>query len=267
MRGDDRPIGVFDSGAGGLTAFRALARALPNESVVYAADTARLPYGAKDTETLFGYAREIIRFLISKDVKAVLIACGTISSTSYERLLPLFDIPLFDIVRPGVAAYLAGHDAGSVGVVATAPTVRSGFFERLLGEKKALNVYARACPLFVPLVEEGWADSAVAARVAEAYLGDWRSLPLDAVILGCTHYPLLENALRAALGETPLLDLAEAAADAMAERLRKEGLLCKGGGGEKTTFYVSGDAKKFNALCKRLTGYDARARKARWAGL
>ena len=192
---DRRPIGVFDSGLGGLTAVRSLRSILPGENLVYFGDTARVPYGGRSPETILKYARQDVRFLRTFDLKAILIACGTVTSTSLEQLRRENDLPMLGVVEPSCRAALAATRNRRVGIIATQASVRSGAYERTLRAlAPEVTVLQQACPLFVPLAEEGRTrpGDIVIETVAREYLAPLRGQGIDTLILGCTHYPLLE---------------------------------------------------------------------------
>ena len=203
----DRPIGVFDSGVGGLTVLRELVRALPGERYVYLGDTARVPYGTKSAETVTRYSVEIANFLITRfDIKMLVVACNTASSLSLPVLRKLYKIPVVGMVDPCVRKAASQRRNRSIGVIGTAGTIRSGAYEDAL--RKALpsaRVVSRSCPLLVSLAEEGWGRHPVARTVIAEYLALFREDPPDALILGCTHYPVLKEAIREYVGEGVLL--------------------------------------------------------------
>jgi glutamate racemase len=258
---DDRPIGVFDSGVGGLTVVDEARKLLPNEHIIYLGDTARVPYGSKSRETVIEYGRDMTRFLIGCSVKAIIIACGTVSSNAYEILTEEFDIPLIDVIRPGVRACLDANPRG-VGFIATEATVRSGLFIKLFSEGNlSTSVHTRACPLFVPLAEEGWLDNAFTQSITEIYVGDWKDKGIDTLVLGCTHYPLLKNAVKRALGTVRFINMAEYTILAAKAALAGHGLLNTSGAPASYTFYVSGYRDKFNRMAKRMLGMDCSAEK------
>ncbi|MCP3957114.1 MAG: glutamate racemase [bacterium] len=203
------PIGVFDSGVGGLTVVATLARRLPQESILYLGDTARLPYGDKSPRTVRRYTRRNIDFLLSRGVKAVVVACNTASALALDELdLP---VPVWGVVEPG-AATAVDATRGRVGVIATESTIRSDAYGRAIRRlDPEIEVLSRACPLFVPLVEEGWSDDSISRQIAERYLEPLLEARIDTLVLGCTHYPLLKPVLRQVVGaETRLVDSAEA---------------------------------------------------------
>ncbi len=250
------PIGVFDSGVGGLTVLRALVRALPNEDFVYVGDTARLPYGGKPQAMVRGFAFEWTGELVARGVKAVVVACNTASAAALPDLAAAAPVPVWGVVEPGVAAAVAAHAAHGpdaiVGVLGTAGTIGAGTYQRALAAQ-GLPAWGRACPLFVPIVEEGVSDGTIARLVAEHYLAD-RPTELRTLILGCTHYPPLAATLRAVLGpDVALVDSATATAAAVAAALTGLGLArCDGGGG--VHHLVTGDLPSYAHVAQVLDG-------------
>jgi glutamate racemase len=224
---DARPIGVFDSGLGGLTAVRELFRQLPHESVLYFGDTARLPYGNKSKETVTRFSVEIASFLVRQNVKCLVVACNTASSHALDTLCARFDLPVIGVIEPAARAAVAVSPHGRIGVVGTLATVGSGAFAHEIGRLvPGANVIQRACPLFVPLVEEGWLDHPVTRLVAEEYLAELRNAHLESLILGCTHYPMLVPMLAGLMGPgVALIDSGAEAARATAELLAGRGQL------------------------------------------
>jgi glutamate racemase len=222
-----RPIGVFDSGVGGLTVVRALRARLPGEDIVYLGDTARVPYGSKSPRTVERYSLTCLQFLLAHDVKLVLIACNTASAQALPALIAASPVPVIGAVDPGAESALAASTGRRIGVIGTLGTVRSGAYERALTARDpAARVTALACPLLVPLAEEGWVDDEVAAAVARRYLTELfvRDPDIDTIVLGCTHYPLLRDVLArtaAALAGRPIaiVDSASAMAEASAAAL------------------------------------------------
>jgi len=269
--GDNRPIGIFDSGLGGLTVVNAMAKILPEESYIYVGDTARCPYGGKDVNTIRAYAQQIVAFLQKKDVKAVIVACGTISSNVMDDLWENFDLPIIDVVRPGIESCLQLCEAQNkkrVGVIATETTIKSGFFQMMLKEKSpALDVEAKACPLFVPLIEEGWINNTVTISVVEAYLKSWQKNPIDALILGCTHYPLLTPVLKKVLENVVQIDMASVTLETARKYLTENDMLKNVkelSDKISKAFYVSGDTEKFNKMGQQITGVSISAQKIFW---
>jgi glutamate racemase len=255
---DPRPIGVFDSGVGGLTVAAALSRALPAETILYLGDTARLPYGTKSAETVARYTRRNVDFLVARGVKAVVVACNTASALALPGLHE--PVPLWGVLEPG-AARAAELSRGRVGVIGTEATVRSGAYAAALTAlRPGLEVRSVACPLFVPLVEEGWLDDPVTESVARRYLEPLLAAGIDTLVLGCTHYPLLAPLLgRVAGAEVELVDSAEAVAARVASELERRGLLAAAVGERAPDhFYVTDDAERFGALARRILGREVR---------
>jgi len=220
------PIGVFDSGMGGLTVLRALRERLPVEDFVYFGDTARVPYGTKGARTVRAFARQDAAFLFGQGVKMIVVACNTASAFALDYLRGAFPVPVLGVIEPGIALALARTRGGPVGVIGTSGTIRSGRYQeglaRVIG---ADRVVARECPLLVPLAEEGWADHPVTAQVAAEYLEPLRAARIDTLILGCTHYPLLKATIARVMGpDVALVDSAEALAEAAARELEASGL-------------------------------------------
>lgn len=196
------PVGVFDSGVGGLTVVREMARQLPNENIVYFGDTARVPYGSKSQNTIIRFSEQIIRFLKTRQVKAIVIACNTASALALDAVRDEFDVPIMGVVIPGARAAVEATANGIVGVVGTDATVQSGMYTKVIQEMNPkITVIEKACPLFVPLVEEGFKEHAVTGEIIEYYLESIKKTDIDAIILGCTHYPLLRSRIREYLGD------------------------------------------------------------------
>ena len=248
---DNRPIGVFDSGLGGLTAVKALRRLLPGEDLIYFGDTARVPYGGRSRETLLKYARQDIAFLRSFDLKAVLIACGTVTSTSLDTLRKENDLPVLGVVEPSCREALAVTKNKKIGMIATLASARSGAYERTLkGLDADVQVVSQPCPLFVPLVENGRfrQGDVVIETVAREYLTPLIEAGVDTLILGCTHYPLLKDIIGEICGPgVTLIDSGAASARALRQQLAAEGQLTDRQQGE-TRFYVSDRPEDFEKL-------------------
>lgn len=245
------PLGVFDSGVGGLTVLKSLVEKLPNEDFIYLGDTARVPYGSKPLEMVRGFAKEISLELISRGVKGIVIACNTASSASLPALADELPVPVWGVVEPGVEA-AKKVSKGHVGVLATPGTVKSQAYQNRL-EQAGLTVWAKACPLFVPIVEEGISDGKIAELVAEHYLSDRPDL--DTVILGCTHYPALKHILHVVLGEeVTLVDSAEETANVVARDLATMQLLSQHKEKGSVHHLVSGDVASYEHTAKILGG-------------
>jgi glutamate racemase len=219
---DPRPIGVFDSGIGGLTVLRALRERLPGESFVYLGDTARVPYGTKGADTVTRFATEATLLLAARGVKAVVVACNTASAIAIERLRGVTELPVYGVIEPGVEAALCAT-SGRVGVIGTLATLASDRYGELLrASRPEIVVEGKACPLFVPLAEEGWVDNEVTLAVAETYLAGLREAGVDTLILGCTHYPILKDAIGKVMGASvQLVDSALVLAEAVAIDLQQ----------------------------------------------
>src|SRR6202795_4541134 len=221
-----RPIGVFDSGIGGLTVVKALRERLPNETIVYLGDTARVPYGPKSPETVQRYAVELAGMLMRKNAKALVVACNTVSSVALPLLAKKFAVPIIGVIEPGARAALQATRNRHIGVIGTRATIRSGAYEQALrAADNNVHVSSRACPLLVPLIEEGLLDDDVTDRVIVRYLGPLLADGIDTLVLGCTHYPLLGAAIARVLGrEITLVDSAENCATAVQETLDRQSL-------------------------------------------
>jgi len=243
------PLGVFDSGIGGLTVARALFERLPRESVIYFGDTARVPYGPKSPDTVRRYSGEILNFLLGRGVKAVVVACNTSTAHALPYLKERSSVPVVGVIEPGARAAVAATTTGTIGVIGTAGTVASGAYERAI---KALRldakVHSQACPLFVPLVEEGWFEHPAAELIAREYLEPLKRARIDVLVLGCTHYPLLKPLLSRVMGaEVRLVDSAEETAKTVSQELERLGLLANGGSHEHR-FVVSDDEPHFRKV-------------------
>ncbi len=224
---DDRPLGVFDSGVGGLTVLAAVMRELPGESTAYLGDTARVPYGTKSAAVVTRYALNNAEFLVRRGIKLLVVACNTASAVALPELCEKLQVPVIGVIEPGARRAIERSRAGVVGVIGTEGTVASGaYVQALAALDPEVVVHQRACPLFVPLAEEGWGEHPVARQVASEYLREWvRQAGLDALILGCTHYPLLVPAIRDAVGErVELVDSASAVAAEVARLLPRAGV-------------------------------------------
>ncbi len=199
---NDAPIGVFDSGVGGLTVVREIMQNLPNENLVYFGDTARVPYGSKSVDTIIRFSKQIVRFLQTKKVKAIVIACNTVSALALDILREEIDVPIIGVVKPGSKVAAEVTENKKVGIIGTEATVKSGVYTKFIQQyQPEIEVLAKACPLFVPLVEEGFVDNRIAREAIDYYLHELKQSGIDTLILGCTHYPLLYNPIKAYMGE------------------------------------------------------------------
>jgi glutamate racemase len=250
------PIGVFDSGIGGLTVARELMRQLPNESIIYFGDTARVPYGPKSPETVRRYSHEITSFLLGQGVKAVVVACNTATAHALPMLREELPVPVVGVVEPGARAAVRASTNGEIGVIGTVGTVSSGAYERAIRTLAPnAHVRARACPLFVPLVEEGWTDHEATHLIAEEYLAPLVETHVDTLVLGCTHYPLLKAVIGDVVGRgVRLIDSAEETA-AETGRLLAERELCAEPGAAVHHRFVASDAPDhFSRMAERFLG-------------
>ncbi len=257
------PVGVFDSGVGGLTVAREILRQIPNERIVYFGDTARVPYGSKSKDTILRFSRQIVNFLKTKQVKAVVVACNTASALALEELAPEVDLPIIGVVIPGARVAAASTRNKKVGVIATESTIESGLYTRVIhGFAPDVEVYGKACPLFVPLVEEGWLDDPVTVEVAKRYLDPLLATGIDTLVMGCTHYPLLRGMLREVLGSgVTLVNPAYETALELKDLLAREGLENDGAHASEDTenphrYYVSDAAGKFCEFANTILPFD-----------
>jgi glutamate racemase len=250
------PVGVFDSGIGGLTVAHEVIRQLPHESVLYFGDTARVPYGPKSPDTVRRYSREIAGFLRDQGVKSIVIACNTATAHALTVLRDEFDMPVIGVVEPGARAAVSVTTGGRIGVIGTVGTIKSGAYERAI---RAINsdvfITARACPLFVPLVEEGWTDHEATRLIAREYLAPLVAADIDTLVLGCTHYPLLKPLLREVLGpDVRLIDSAEETAAETARTLAAASLAAPSDADPTYRFVASDDPLQFLQLGQRFLG-------------
>ena len=255
------PIGVFDSGVGGLTVAREIMRNLPNEHIVYFGDTARVPYGSKSKDTIIGYSRQIIRFLLTQNVKAIVIACNTASALALDTVEQEFDVPIIGVVGPGARVAAATTKNKRVGVIGTESTINSHMYHQLITDlDPEITVLGKACPLFCPLVEEGWLKDPVTEAVARRYLEELLSQDIDSLILGCTHYPLLRSLIRGIVGErVNLVNPAYETAKELERLLNEKGLANPGEKApvnEPYRFFVSDLADKFKHFANSILPYD-----------
>lgn len=220
------PVGVFDSGVGGLTVVREVMRNLPNEQIVYFGDTARVPYGSKSRETILGYSRQIVRFLKTQNVKAIVVACNTASAFALEEIRHEWDIPMIGVVKPGAKVACRTTKNGRIGVIGTKGTIASGIYTEFIRKiRPDAQVIGAACPLFVPLVEENMWKDPLTREMARRYLLPLKEQGIDTLILGCTHYPLLRTVIGEVMGEdVTLVNPAYETACALKDLLLREGL-------------------------------------------
>lgn len=262
--GSDAPIGVFDSGVGGLTVAREIMRQIPGERIIYFGDTARVPYGSKSKDTIIGFSRQIAKFLRTKEVKAIVIACNTASAFALETLSRENDIPVIGVVKPGAKVAAKTTKNGKIGIIGTIGTVNSNIYnEYIRGINPELKVFSKACPLFVPLVEEGWLYDSIMVEVADRYFSELKGYGIDTLVLGCTHYPLIRHTLQKVIGEdVALVNPAYETAISLRKVLKEKDLLCEsrmtaGEAMEEASlpeheFYVSDGAERFKAFANTI---------------
>lgn len=248
------PIGIFDSGVGGLTVFREIRRRFPYEDIIYFGDTARVPYGPKSPETIIQYSIQNARFLLQNRAKIIVVACNTASALALPVLQNLSPVPVIGVIQPGAQAAVESSRNKKIGIIGTYGTVNSGAYQKAIRSLDAnIEVLARACPLFVSLVEEGWEDHAVTHQIASEYLAPFINSDYDTLILGCTHYPILKETLKIVTkNKINLIDSAEVIADCLAAELPESETAIAG----KNLFYVSDNEEKFSRIASRITGTD-----------
>ena len=252
------PIGVFDSGVGGLTVVREITRQLPEENIVYFGDTARVPYGSKSKENIIRFSEQIIRFLLTKEVKAIVIACNTASALALDAVRDEFDVPILGVVVPGARAAVEATHNGKIGVIGTDATVHSHVYTKEIQKMKSnVTVQEKACPLFVPLVEEGFKDHAVTGEIIDHYLSSMRGSEIDTMILGCTHYPLLRSRIRTYMGDNiQIVNPAYETAMDLKKILKEQDMENPQTSQGHCEFYVSDAAEKFKSFANSVMPFD-----------
>ena len=250
------PIGLFDSGVGGLTVMREVARQLPSESTVYFGDTARVPYGSKSRDVITRFSLEITQFLLQEKVKMIVVACNTASAFALSALRGRFDVPVVGVIEPGAQAALTGTKTKRIGVIGTEGTIESqAYTEAIHRLKPDAEVFGQACPLIVPLVEEGWLEKPVALEIVKEYLVPLLQNRIDTLVLGCTHYPLLKNLLSQVAGPSVrLIDSAEETARTVGRELRNLKLEASSGSPVMRRYFVSDAPEKFEKVGQRFLG-------------
>lgn len=247
---DNRSIGVFDSGLGGLTAVKEIMKLLPDENIVYFGDTSRVPYGTRSEETILKYTYSDINFLLSQDVKMIVIACGTASSAALPEINEEFDVPIFGVVDAGAYEAARVTRNNKIGIIGTPATIKSGAYEKYLEKfNPQAEVYTRACPLFVPLVENGHFNTEVSRLVVKEYLEEIKAAGVDTLILGCTHYPLLMDAISEYMGEgVTLISPGEEVAKYLKKKITEDNRHSEDRDGEKYRYFVSDSVESFEEL-------------------
>lgn len=252
----EKPVGVFDSGIGGLTVVKRIASALPEENIVYFGDTARVPYGSKSNATVIEYSLQDARFLMSKNVKAIVVACNTASAIALSELRKNFNVPVIGMIEPGAKMAVKESKTGRIGVIGTRATVSNHAYSNAI---KSLNpdaiVFEKACPLFVPLAEEGWINHKATYDIAEEYLEDLRKLEIDTLVLGCTHYPILAEVIQKVIGDNvKLIDSGIASAEVVKQEIDRIGLKTNSFGIGYQDFFVSDIPTKFTEVAEIFLG-------------
>jgi glutamate racemase len=251
----DGAIGVFDSGVGGLTVLHEIVRALPAEETIYLGDTGRAPYGTKSAETITRYTLESVEFLVGRGIKLLVVACNSASAVALDAIRARWSVPVIGVIDPGARAAVERTRTGRVGVVGTEATISSGAYTRALRQLgPSLEIYLRACPLFVPLAEEGWTDGPIARLVAETYLASLARSGIDTLVLGCTHYPLLKPLIAEVMGaDVAIVDSAEETAREVAAALAERGLARADGRGS-ASFFATDVPERFVRMGQRFFG-------------
>jgi glutamate racemase len=252
----EKPIGVFDSGIGGLTVVKRIAASLPEENIVYFGDTARVPYGSKSNDTVIEYSIEDARFLMQKNVKAIVVACNTASSVALEKLKKMFDVPIIGMIEPGALTAVRTTKNNRIGVIGTRATVSNkAYSNRIRKLNPDMQVFETACPLFVPLAEEGWIDHKATYDIAGEYLNELREENIDTLVLGCTHYPILSKVIQEVIGENvTLVDSGIAAAEMIRQELDRTDLHTNSYSTGNQELYVSDIPTKFREVAGLFLG-------------
>jgi len=253
MTYDNRAIGVFDSGVGGLTVVKQIIKKLPTENIIYFGDTARIPYGTKSEEIVRRFALEDSFFLLDKDVKMIVVACNTASAIAIPMLQEILEVPVIGVIQPGALAALSMSKKKRIGVIGTAATIRSNSYPKEIHKiSPETQVIQQACPLFVPMVEEGWTDDDITYLIAKRYLNILKDNEVDSVILGCTHYPLLKAAIQKTMGSSvSLVDSGIETAGAVERNLKEKSIYAESTGLSKYHFYLSDMPYKFQDIAER----------------
>lgn len=252
----EKPIGVFDSGIGGLTVVKRIAAALPEENIVYFGDTARVPYGSKSNDTVIEYSIEDAKFLMQKNVKAIVVACNTASSIALDKLKKTFNVPIIGMIEPGALTAVKTTKNNRVGVIGTRATISNKAYSNKIKELNPdIQVFETACPLFVPLAEEGWIDHKATYEIAEEYLNELREENIDTLVLGCTHYPILSKVIQDIIGENvTLVDSGIVAAEMIRGELDRTDLHTNSYSVGNQELYVSDIPTKFREVAELFLG-------------
>ena len=258
---DNRPIGVFDSGIGGLTVLREIWEAVPEESTIYFGDNSRSPYGTKSRSTIIRYSLQNMKFLESKDVKMIVVACNTASAYAYEELKARAKVPVVEVVTPGADVACKATRNGKIGIIATKGTISTGVYKKAVEDRakelgmENIEIFEQACPLFVSLAEEGWWDKEVTRLTAEEYLKPLKEAGVDTLVMACTHYPLLSKVIKEVMGEgVVLVNTGEATAKVVKELLSREGTASEGNKSPVREFYTSDEPELFEQVATPFLG-------------
>ncbi len=249
---NDNPIGIFDSGVGGLTVMREFIKEMPNENLIYFGDTARVPYGSKSKEIVTDYSKQIVNFLNTKNVKMIVIACNTATALSFEELKKYTNIPIIEVITPGSVSAFENTLNKRVGIIGTDATVKSkAYVEKIKKLDNEIEVFQTPCPLFVPLVEEGWVNKDVTTQICEEYLSDLLQKDIDTLVLGCTHYPLLKEKIEMICKNVKVINPANSTCLSAKKYLEQNNMLASEKNGNYT-LYTSDYTEKFDEICRRI---------------
>ena len=258
---DNRPIGVFDSGIGGLTVLREIWEAVPEESTIYFGDNSRSPYGTKSRSTIIRYSLQNMKFLESRDVKMIVVACNTASAYAYEELKARAKVPVVEVVTPGANVACRATKNGKIGIIATKGTISTGVYKKAVEDRAKelgmnnIEIFQQACPLFVSLAEEGWWDTEVTRLTAEEYLKPLKEAGVDTLVMACTHYPLLSKVIKEVMGDgVVLVNTGEATARVVKELLGSEGTASEGNKSPVREFYTSDEPELFEQVAAPFLG-------------
>ena len=258
---DNRPIGVFDSGIGGLTVLREIWEAVPEESTIYFGDNSRSPYGTKSRSTIIRYSLQNMKFLESRDVKMIVVACNTASAYAYEELKARAKVPVVEVVTPGADVACRATKKGKIGIIATKGTISTGVYKKAVEDRAKelgmnnIEIFQQACPLFVSLAEEGWWDTEVTRLTAEEYLKPLKAAGVDTLVMACTHYPLLSKVIKEVMGDgVVLVNTGEATARVVKELLGSEGTASEGNKSPVREFYTSDEPELFEQVAAPFLG-------------
>ncbi len=252
----EKPIGVFDSGIGGLTVVKRIASTLPKENIIYFGDTARVPYGSKSNSTVIEYALQDAKFLMNKNVKAIVVACNTVSSVALKELRDNFNVPVIGMIEPGAKSAVKETSNGRIGVIGTRATINNKAYSNEINKiDSKIKVFEKACPLFVPLAEEGWVNHKATYEIAEEYLKELKGLRIDTLVLGCTHYPILTDVIQKVIGENvKLIDSGIASAEVVYKELDRLDLHTNKYSQGNQDFFVSDIPVKFKEVAEIFLG-------------